>query len=114
MMGKQTSQAVVVVVLVAALTVTLTAAQTFQYSRGWTNGRKRADPGVGLGVVRDVTNLLADSAHRPSHPLAPTHALPKNMEERVRVLEAGLSALLKVNSATFPPGGGDDDYYADN
>ncbi|KAK8727600.1 hypothetical protein OTU49_009640 [Cherax quadricarinatus] len=111
-MEKRNSQVVLMVVLVVALTVSLTAAQTFQYSRGWTNGRKRSDPSV--GVVRDVTDLLADSTHRlPSHrPLPPTHALPKNLEERLRALELGLNAALKA-SATFPPAA-DDQYYSDN
>ncbi|KAG7163890.1 adipokinetic hormone corazonin-like 3 [Homarus americanus] len=104
-MVKMYSQTLVMVVVVVVFAVTLAAAQTFQYSRGWTNGRKRSDPNVG------VTELLADpprrlSAH--SHPHPPTHT----SQERLRALEAGLNAVLKANSINFP--GGDEEYYAEN
>ncbi|KAK3861165.1 hypothetical protein Pcinc_032835 [Petrolisthes cinctipes] len=112
-MCRVTRLSTVLVVIVVVLAVA--AAQTFQYSRGWTNGRKRSE-----GNARPVSGALPVMLTPPRHPsrqpqtapLAP-HPPPKTIEDRLRALEAGLGAFLKANSANFSPGG-DDEYYNDN
>ncbi|XP_071544752.1 uncharacterized protein Crz isoform X2 [Panulirus ornatus] len=96
-------------------TLSLAAGQTFQYSRGWTNGRKRSDPSLGVRRV-GVAELLSTPPRlfappqQQAHPSS--HILPKTMDERLDALEAGLNALLKASSAGVSPGG-EDEYYAE-
>nr|AVA26882.1 corazonin [Carcinus maenas] len=111
---------VTVLVLVASLA--LAACQTFQYSRGWTNGRKRSnDLGtvVGLGSGRRTgVNLLPAEARRSlQQQTTPHRSLPRDVEERLRAVEAGVSALLHAaqqNPEAPPATPGEQDYYAQN
>ncbi|XP_063610286.1 uncharacterized protein LOC134784210 [Penaeus indicus] len=101
-------------VMTIALCLSLATAQTFQYSRGWTNGRKRSD--LSVGVARTVsplsfplTRLLPVSLHQNAAYNPPV----KTVEERLRALEAGFAAVLRASSANLSSGG-DDEYYSEN
>ncbi|XP_042891384.1 pro-corazonin-like [Penaeus japonicus] len=102
------------VMLAIALCLSLATAQTFQYSRGWTNGRKRSDSSAGVPRTVDslsfpLTRLLPASLHQN-----PAYQPPaKTVEERLRALEAGFAAVLKASSANLSSGG-DDEYYSEN
>ncbi|XP_068236039.1 pro-corazonin [Palaemon carinicauda] len=104
--------------LVAAVflvTITITAAQTFQYSRGWTNGRKRSDPALTQRKAVDnimqtlpVPRLLAEG---PAHQrVGPVRTNQKTIEESLRNLEVELNTLLAAGNGA-PPLPNDNEYY---
>ncbi|XP_063868294.1 uncharacterized protein LOC135104703 [Scylla paramamosain] len=113
---------VTVVVLVASLA--LAACQTFQYSRGWTNGRKRSTElggvvGVASGRRAGVDFVAADPRRSLQQQTpAPRRPLPRDIEERLRAVEAGVSALLRAAQqnpeAAAAAVAGEQDYYAQN
>ncbi|XP_064094338.1 uncharacterized protein LOC135206771 [Macrobrachium nipponense] len=98
------------------VTVTIAAAQTFQYSRGWTNGRKRSDPLTGQRKAVDnmiqtlpVARLMADGG--PHQHGGSAHTVQKTIEDRLRNLEVELNTLLAAGSSALSPPGNENEYY---
>ncbi|XP_050736175.1 pro-corazonin-like [Eriocheir sinensis] len=107
-----------ITVMVLAASLALAASQTFQYSRGWTNGRKRSDPAAVValgGEGREGVDLLQEPRRSLPQQLqqqANSHrSLPRVVEERLRAVEAGVGALLR---AAQNPVAAEPDYYAQN
>ncbi|XP_066940606.1 pro-corazonin [Macrobrachium rosenbergii] len=98
------------------VTITIAAAQTFQYSRGWTNGRKRSDPTIGQRKGVDnmiqtlpVSRLLAEGA--PHQHGGSARTVQKTIEDRLRNLEVELNTLLTASNSALPPPGNENEYY---
>ncbi|XP_037779287.1 uncharacterized protein LOC119575802 isoform X2 [Penaeus monodon] len=93
-------------VMAVALCLSLATAQTFEYSRGWTNGRKRSEGS--LSVVRGP-------ASSPILGLLSSQALQmpgKSVRSRFNALENSLVDAFRRNGDLFV--GGDAPTFAEN
>ncbi|XP_069977611.1 uncharacterized protein [Penaeus vannamei] len=86
-------------VMAVALCLSLATAQTFEYSRGWTNGRKRSEgsPSVGMGPAGSpILGLLSSSAFQ----------IPgKSVRSRLNALEDSLDDAFGRSDDLFVGGG---------
>ncbi|KAK7086411.1 hypothetical protein SK128_028164 [Halocaridina rubra] len=86
------------------------AAQTFQYSKGWTNGKKRSDFMLGgakrgtgdLSQALPVSRLLINNALQ--HSDLPPHSQKQNVGNRMQPLDTLLNTLLANGGISMPPG----------